>query len=78
MLAVANSEAAHLEASFEVVQQKAYSEVVGQAEEVPVQDKVPRIVEAASYFDGLYQVEEVLAWGVQGKYPPVDDKFHHT
>lgn len=48
MLAVANSEAAHLEASFEVVQQEAYSEVVGQAEEVPVQDKVPRMVEAAS------------------------------
>jgi len=78
MLAVANSEAAHLEASFEVVQQEAYSEVVGQAEEVPVQDKVPRMVEAASYFDGLYQVEEVLALGAQGNYPPVDDMFHHT
>lgn len=61
MIAVANFETAHLEASFEVDQQEAYSEVVEQAEEVPVQDKVPRMVEAASYFEGLYRVEEVLA-----------------
>lgn len=77
MTAVANSEA-HLEASFEAVQQEEYSEVVDQAEVVPVQDKVPHMVEVASYLEGLYQVEEVLALGVQDKCPPVDDKLHHT
>jgi len=78
MIAVANSEEAHLEASFEVVQQEAYSEVMDQAEEVPVQDKVPHMVEVASHFEGLYQVEEVLASGDQGKSPPEDEKLHHT
>lgn len=79
MTAVAHYEEAHLEASFEMVQREAYSEVVDLAEEVPVQDKVPHmVVEVASNFEGLYQVEEVLALGVQDKCPPVDDKLHHT